>query len=209
MKLDGKELTLEIKDHYAKKDLWSIEEFIALILKQNPWYFSLRESMKNPVVKNLYDLVIIGIRAGKLPVTHDVYGSQLDSGKFLKPLDGQAFAKKKDLPLDMEELINKYHEDESEDLKTEKQELKQKVKELQEKVKELEEDQLKSVTKKGYDKAIATVVTAFCNSSISSEFNGNRIINLCETRGTNFDYIKDPETLRKYIAGAQKLMGIK
>jgi hypothetical protein len=146
MKLDGKALPLEIKDKYAKKDLWSIEEFIALILKQNPEYFSLTELKRHPKVKDLYDLVIRGIKAGKLRIIRNVYGSQLDSDEILKPLDGQVFAKEKDLPLDMEEEIRKYHVSDGEDLETKYQKLEAKYKEseieknkLLEKVKELEE----------------------------------------------------------------------
>ena len=128
MKLDGKALPLEIKDKYAKKDLWSIEEFIALILKQNPEYFSLTELKRHPKVKDLYDLVIRGIKAGKLRIIRNVYGSQLDSDEILKPLDGQVFAKEKDLPLDMEEEIRKYHVSDGEDLETKYQKLEAKYK---------------------------------------------------------------------------------
>lgn len=210
--LNNKALNLEIKDRYAKKDLWSIEEFIALILKQNPEYFSLTELKRHPKVKDLYDLVIRGIKSGKLRIIRNVYGSQLDSDKILKPLDGQVFAKEKDLPLDMEEEIRKYHVSDGEDLETKYQKLEAKYKEseieknkLLEKVKELEEDQLNKPTKKGYIHTLA--IMAQINPELTSaNFNANFISN----KAVNFEFnfkVPNAETMRKYITPSREVLG--
>ena len=53
-------------------------------------------------------------------------------------------------------------------------------------------------TKNGYDRAIATIAMAMW-SDIDTNLNAHNIICKCASRGSNFNYIKDEQTLRKYI----------
>lgn len=213
--LDYKKLNPEILQEYIILDIWTLEEYIALLLQLNPEHFpNLKELINTPQGEKLYKLIIKGINADILPCkfTRNLYGSQPPLYEFT-PLDAVMFATKKGILLfeGMEELAKKHHAPEAEDLKAELEKAKNRIKELEEQLnKKSQEDDLDTKTKNGYDRAIATIAVALWsdNSKIDKNFNAHNIIKKCEVRNSNFNYIKDQGTLRKYIGPAREHLGL-
>jgi hypothetical protein len=212
---DYKKLNLEILQEYIILDIWTLEEYIALLLQLNPEHFpNLKELINTPRGEKLYKLIIKGINADILPckITRNLYGSQPPLYEFT-PLDAVMFATKKGILLfdGMEELAKKHHNSEAEDLKAELEKAKNRIKELEEQLnKKSQEDDLNTKTKNGYDRAIATIAVALWsdNSKIDENLNAHNIIKKCDVRNSNFNYIKDEQTLRKYIGPARERLGL-
>jgi len=100
---------------------------------------------------------------------------------------------------------------ENERLKKEIEKAKNRINELEEELnKKSQEDDLDTKTKNGYDRAIATIAVALWsdNSKIDENLNAHNIIKKCDVRDSNFNYIKDEQTLRKYISPARELHGL-
>ena len=212
---DYKKLNPEILQEYIILDIWTLEEYMALLLQLNPEHFpNLKELINTPRGEKLYKLILTGINADILPckITRNLYGSQPPLYEFT-PLDAVMFATKKGILLfdGMEELVKKHHTPEAEDLKAELEKSKIRIKELEELLKKKElEDDLDTKTKNGYDRAIATIAMAVWsnNSKIDENLNAHNLIKKCDVRNSTFNYIKDEETLRKYIGPARVSLGL-
>jgi hypothetical protein len=117
---DYKKLNPKILQEYIILDIWTLEEYMALLLQLNPEHFpNLKELINTPRGEKLYKLIITGINADILPckITRNLYGSQPPLYEFT-PLDAVMFATKKGILLfeGMEELVKQHHAPEDEDL---------------------------------------------------------------------------------------------
>lgn len=191
--------------NYAKLDYWTPEEAVSLACNLNPQYK--RETVH--ILKVAGDdvpLMVLLTRA------IECLTIKVEDNK-IKPLDFIKWCKSKDIPFPrkIEAVVGKFHVSEAEDLKTELEKAKNIINELEEQLnKKSQEDDLDTKTKNGYDRAIATIAVALWsdNSKIDENLNAHNIIKKCDVRNSNFNYIKDEQTLRKYIGPARERLGL-
>lgn len=216
----------EFYNDYCIKEVLTIEETIALSFDINPDKIrfnreGIHDEQKKFYQKDFqeeYDRRLEIVREAVLydNTLHDIeqeyvlfYIQQKNRWPKLWPLKALELCKKKRFPfsVDLEKLIKDYHAPEAEDLEAELKKSKNRIKELEEQLsKKVLEDDLDTKTKKGYDRAIATIAMAMW-SDIDTNLNAHNIICKCASRGSNFNYIKDEQTLRKYIGPARELHG--
>jgi len=217
----------EFYNDYCVKEVLTIEETIALSFDINPDKIRFNREGIHDEQKKFYQkdfqeeyyrrLGLVQEAVLYDNTLHDIeqeyvlfYIQQKNRWPKLWPLKALELCKKKRFPfsVDLEKLIKDYHVPEAEDLEAELKKSKNRIKELEEQLsKKVLEDDLDTKTKNGYDRAIATIAMAMW-SDIDTNLNAHNIICKCASRGSNFNYIKDEQTLRKYIGPARKLHGL-
>lgn len=217
----------EFYNDYCVKEVLTIEETIALSFDINPDKIRFNREGIHDEQKKFYQkdfqegyyrrLGLVQEAVLYDNTFHDIeqeyvdfYIQQKNRWPKLWPLKALELCKKKRFPfsVDLEKLIKDYHAPEAEDLEAELKKSKNRIKELEEQLsKKVLEDDLDTKTKKGYDRAIATIAMAMW-SDIDTNLNAHNIICKCASLGSNFNYIKDEQTLRKYISPARELHGL-
>lgn len=181
---DYKKLTPEILQEYIILDIWTLEEYIALLLQLNPEHFpNLKKLINTPQGEKLYKLIIKGINADILPckITRNLYGSQPPLYEFT-PLDAVMFATKKGILLfeGMEELAKKHHAPEAEGLEEKCPKCYDELERLRKKISDLE----KSLSTPHHKRAVSlhkgfigALSSKYGRDKILTSFDENLVLN--------------------------------